>query len=178
MKKPFGTLLGDSVPETSPFADSVALKINGSHGRWVRSLLPGHARTIRLLLLTDAFFPPPAFPRVIFFFSVECLQASVGRHLNITKPEFLDFSAAILCALQHCFNSSCLFALLFSGDESLLLAELTGELREDFLLFLKRSWSLLFRGVLWPVSYSVQLKLISCPSSSQCLQFQKLLSPV
>lgn len=101
----------------------------------------------------------------------------MGRHLNIRKPGFLDFSTAILSALQHSFNSPFLFALLFSWDESRMLIELTGELPGEFLLLLKCYRSLYFHGVLWPVSYSVQLKLISCPSSSQCLQLEKLLSP-
>lgn len=119
------------------------------------------------------------FPNVIFFFSVECVQVSVGRHLNIRKPGFLDFSTAILSALQHSFNSPFLFALLFSWDESRMLIELTGELLGEFLLLLKCYLPVsYFHGVLWPVSYSVQLKLISCPSSFQCLQLQKLLSPI
>lgn len=80
----------------------------------------------------------------------------MGRHLNITKPEFLDFSPAMLSALQHSFNSSCLFALLFSWDESLMLTELTGELRGELLLLLKRCRSLSFVEVygLSPIQYS------------------------
>lgn len=93
---------------------------------------------------------------MFFFFSVECLQVSVGKHLNITKPGFLDFSAAMLSALQHWFNSSCLFALLFSWDESLMLIELTGELRGEFLLLLKCYRSLIFMEFygLSPIQYS------------------------
>lgn len=91
-----------------------------------------------------------------FLFTVECLQVSVGRHLNIRKPGFLDFSTAILSALQHSFNSPFLFALLFSWDESRMLIELAGELPGEFLLLLKCYRSLIFMEFygLSPIQYS------------------------
>jgi len=163
MIKPFGALLEDrlgcdSVHKTSLGAGSVVLNGSCSHVKLVRSLVPEHGRMAGLLLFTNTFFL--FFKHLLgwmcFFFSVGCLQVSVGRHLNITEPGFLDFSAAILSALQRSLNPSSLFALLFGWDESLVLRELTGELPGEFLLLQKWYRSLIFMEFygLSPIQYS------------------------
>lgn len=91
----------DSVHGTQLHAGSVGLNRNCSHMELVGSPKAEQRGMARLLLLTQAFLFCFFFCKHFLdwiFFSAECVHVLVGRHLNITKPGFLDFSAAILSA--------------------------------------------------------------------------------
>lgn len=170
MKKPFGRLLEnhlgcDSVQKTSLHAGSVVLNRNCSHVKLVWSLIPGHRRVARQLLFTNTVFLFfKHFLGWIFFLSWMCASVS-GKAFEYHKariPRFLYSDTLRLATLVSFFLLVCFaFQLGWVTYANRAGWGVTGRI-SALTKMLPVSY---FHGVLWPVSYSVQLKLISCPSS-------------